>query len=98
MTAPDLHSETLACTTARRAKCAAEPGRTAKIVLDSRAHTSLTAGSFSLNHHRVQALGRSINGSGEAGWPSAYNCQVIEAGLGPSPQTNLLRDVRRHTL
>ena len=67
-----------------------EPHGESKIVLDARAHASLTAGGFALNHHRVQALGRSINGSSQAGRASTHDGQVIKVGLGACPQTNPL--------
>src|SRR5215813_5905579 len=77
---------------------AAKPSWKAKVVLDSGAHACLAAGSFPLDHHRMQALGSSINSSSQSGRTPANDRQIVETGLRSRSQPNLLRHVSGYTL
>ncbi len=69
-----------------------------EIVLNARAHSRLAARSLTLDHHRVQAFGRSIDCSRQARRPSAHDRQIVKAGLRSSSQSDFLSDIGRNTL
>ena len=92
----NLHAEALRLHhRAPRKIAAAEARRKTEIIFDARTHSRLAAGRLPLDHHRVQAFRRSVNGGGQACRPSTDNRQIIEAGLRAGSQPHLLRNVGR---
>src|SRR5208282_3690384 len=50
----------------------------AEIVFDAGAEASLSTGSFALDHNRAKTLGSTINRSGEPGWSTTDDGEVVE--------------------
>ena len=95
----NLHAEALRLHhRAARQVAAAQTGRKAEIVFDARAQAGLSAGSFAIDHHRLQPFGRAIHRSRQTARAAADDGEVVELGVGARLQADLLGQLRRARL
>src|SRR6185503_9980262 len=61
---------------------AAETSRKAQIILNSGTHTGLSTGCFPFDQHGLEPFRSTVDGSGQAGRPSADDDEIIERLFG----------------